>query len=195
MKRMIVLFISGVLTITVFAQNNKDLTVSFSMGKLTSPYYANDEARAFYGLDFSYHLNNRHILAANYNAGKHNYYDNSLSNTAIPLYEKTTNAEASYHTFSVLYIFNFINGKSFSAGAGTGAGIMTHIREYPFREANGSEGPRQSTWTDLVFPVRLNLDYKLSKRFHLGVIGGLFIHPDYPVLGYHAGPRISYTVK
>ncbi len=194
MKRITLLFITGLLVVISFGQDNKDLTVSFSTGKLTSPYYPNDKAREYYGVDFDYHLTKRHILSANFNAGKHDYYDVS-SNTAIPLHANTTNAEASYRTFSILYKFKFVNGNSFSASLGAGAGIMTHIKEFRYRENNSAESYREVTWADLTFPVRLDLDYKLSKRFHFGVIGGLFIHPDYPVLGYHAGPRLSYVLK
>jgi hypothetical protein len=192
MRRLILLLLTILLTTISFAQDRKDLAVSFSTGVLTSPYYPNDKARSYYNVDFDYYLAKRHILSANFNAGKHNYYDNVLSNTAIPFYENNTNAEALYRTFSILYKFKFVNSKVFSANIGAGAGIMTHIREYWYKEANSAEGFRQSSWTDLVFPVRLDLDYKLSRRFHLGVIGGLFVHPDYPILGYHAGPRVSY---
>jgi len=113
-----------------------------------------------------------------------------LSNTAFVLYENDTNAKASYKTFSILYKYKFLNKKAFSAAFGTGAGIMTHEREYPYKEG-GSYYFRESIWTDLVFPVRLELDYKFSQPFQLGLIGGFYIHPDYPILGYFAGPRLA----
>ena len=192
--KIILALILGLITITSAGQNKKDLTLSFSTGKLTSPYYPNDKATGFYGIDFDYHLTTRQVLSANFNAGGHDYYDNVLSNTAVPLYENTTNAKAAYRTFSILYKYKFLSKKTFSVDIGVGAGIMSQIKEYSYREGN-SYYFRQSGWTDLVFPVRLEFDYKLSKHFQLGLIGGFFIHPDFPILAYHAGPRLSYILK
>lgn len=194
MKRFTLVLVPVLLTIISFGQDKKDLTVSFSTGKLTSPYYHNDKARAYYSVDFDYYLTTRQILSANFNAGKHDYYDNVLSNTAFPLYENGTNAKAAYKTFSILYKYKFLNKKAFSADFGTGAGIMTHARQYPYKEG-GSFYFKESIWTDLVFPVRLELDYKFSQHFQLGLIGGFYIHPDYPILCYYAGPRLSYVLK
>ena len=194
MKKITLVFITGLATIALFGQDKKDLTLSFGTGKLTSPYYPNDKARGFYSVDFDYHLAERQVLSANFNAGGHDYYDNVLSNTAVLLYENSINAKAAYRTFSILYKYKFINKKSFSAALGTGVGIMTQIKEFPYKEGS-SYYFRQSSWTDLVFPVRLELDYKLSKHFQLGLLSGFFIHPDFPILGYHAGPRLSYVLK
>jgi hypothetical protein len=193
MKRIILLLIAGLFSIITFSQGRKDLSVSFSTGLLTSPYYPNAKARSYYSVDFDHYVTTRHILSANFTAGKHNYFDAVLSN--VPPYpEIPTNAEASYLTFSIGYKYNFLNAKKITANLGIGAGIMTHIREYQYWEPNRGD-VRQSVWTNLVFPFRLDLDYKLTQRFQLGVIGGLFIHPDYPILGYHAGPRLSYSLK
>jgi hypothetical protein len=193
MKKINLLLIAGLFTVTCFGQGNKDLTVSFSTGLLANPHYPNVRARSYYNVDFDYYLTSRHILSANFNAGKHNYFDHVLSNVnSFP--ESPTNAEAAYLTFSILYKYRFINTRKVAANIGAGAGIMTHIREYQYWESNRGD-VRQSVWINLVFPVRLDLDYKLSNRFHLGVIGGLFIHPDYPVISLHAGPRLSYTLK
>lgn len=193
MKKFALLLIAGLFAVTSFGQDNKDLTLAFSTGLLTSLYYPNVKARSYYNIDFDYYLTKRHILSANFNAGKHNYFDHVLSNVnAFP--ETPTNAEASYLTFSILYKYSFINTKKVAATIGAGAGIMTHIREYQYWELNRGD-VRQSAWTNLVFPVRLDLDYRLSKRFRLGVIGGLFIHPDYPGISLCAGPRLSYILN
>lgn len=174
-----------------FGQQQKDLTVSFSSGIFTSPYYYDAKGKEYYSVDFDYHLTSRHILSANFNVGKHWYNDNISS--ILPATENTWNTHASYLTFSILYKYKFVNTENISANIGAGAGIMTHIRNYQW-DSNYEDGS-QSVWTDLVFPVRLDLDYKVSKVLRLGVIGGFFIHPDYPVLGYHLGPRLSYVIK
>ena len=194
MKTISLTLITGLIAIVSYGQDKKDLTVSVSAGKLTSPYYLNDKAKEFYSIDFDYNLSKRQILSANFNAGGHDYYDNVLSNTTGSIRSNGSNAKASYRTFSILYKYKFLNNKVFSANIGTGAGIMTHSRQYPYTEANSSNY-RQSIWTDLVFPVRLEFDYKLSNHFRLGLISGFFVHPDYPILAYYAGPRFSYLLK
>lgn len=194
MKKINLALITLLITIFSFGQDKKDLGISLSIGKLSSPYYPNAKARGFQNVDFDYHLTGRQILSANFNDGSHDYYDNVLSNTAFPLYEKGTNAHAYYRTFSILYKYKVLNKKVFSAAVGTGLGTMTHTRRYPYSQGN-SYYFMQSSWTDLVFPVRLELDYKISNHFKLGLISGFFIQPDYPVLGYHAGPRLTYVVK
>lgn len=194
MKTITLTLITGIIAIMSHGQDKKDLTVSIGAGKLTSPYYLNDKAKEFYNIYFDYHLSKRHILSANFNAGGHDYYDNILSNTTGSIKTNGSNAKASYRTFSILYKYKFLNNKLFSGNIGTGAGIMTHSSQYPYAEGNSSNY-RQSTWTDLVFPVRLEFDYKLSNHFQFGLIGGFFIHPDYPILAYYAGPRFSYLLK
>jgi hypothetical protein len=130
----------------------------------------------------------------NYNNGYHDYYDNILSTDPGYIKSNGTNAQADYGTFSVLYKYKFLNKKSISGAVGTGAGIMTHKRQYPYKISNGSIF-NESSWTDLVFPVRIEFDYKISTSFRLGVVGGFYIQPDYPVLAYYAGPRLSYMLK
>src|SRR4051794_14831598 len=85
------------------AQVKKDLTVSIGAGVLTSPYYLNDMAKGFYSIDFNYYLSRRHILSANFNSGRHEYFDDVLSNTAGSIKSNGTNAKALYQTFSILY--------------------------------------------------------------------------------------------
>lgn len=194
MKKLNLTLIAAITTIASIAQDKKDLGISFSTGRFTSPYYEKDEAGTYFNLDFDYYLTPRQVLSANFNSGSHDYYEDVLSNTGIPLYENT-NAEAEYRTFSILYKHKLPIVKGLFAGIGAGAGIMTHIRNYPYTETNFATSYRESSWTDLVFPVRLELGYKLSQHFQVGLMAGFFIHPDYPVLGHHGGPRLNYIIK
>lgn len=191
MKKVTLLCISGLLSAISFGQEKKDLTLSFSAGAFNSPYYHDAKAREYYSVDFDYHLSARHIISTNFNAGKHWYNDDVSS--ILPNHENTWNTEASYRTFSILYKYKLLNAEKISANIGAGAGIMTHIRHFKW-DRNYGDGSH-SVWSDLTFPIRLDLDYKLSKRLRLGVMGGFFIHPDFPVLAYHAGPRLGYVFK
>jgi len=179
---------------SVKGQEKKDLAISVGAGALNSPIYNMAKPMGFYKIDFDYHLTSRHIIAANYLAGKHHYYDNVLSNDPTGSgYWDGTNSEAQYRTFSLLYKYKIIDNTLFSIVPGVGAGIMTHTREYPYKEINASYN-RISSWSDLVFPVNLDIDYKASSRWQFGLTGGFLIHPDYPILALHAGPKLSFVL-
>lgn len=177
-----------------FGQEKRNLTVSLSTGKFTSPYYPRAVAEDFYNLDLDYYLTGRQILSSGFLGGRHRYYDEGSPNNYTVSKGDTTNVNITYHVFSVLYKYRFINTKAFSVAVGTGAGLMIHTRQYFFTSSTFTF-PIDATWTDLVFPVQMEADYKLSQRFRLGITGGFFIHPDYPVLGYHAGLRLGYVIK
>jgi hypothetical protein len=178
-----------------FAQDKKDLTISLSGGLLNSPYYKNAHAKGFYSFDFDYQLSKRHMLAVNYFAGKHTYYDDVLSNDpGMVSRPDGTNSDAEYRTFSVLYRYKLIDNSIMSLVPAAGIGIMTHTRQYPYSEANKSY-LAISSWSDLVFPVNLDINFKLSKNWQAGLRSGFLIHPDYPILALHAGPKLSYIIK
>jgi hypothetical protein len=71
---------------------------------------------------------------------------------------------------------------------------MTHSNLYPILTRNDSS-IQQSVWTDLVFPARFSVDYLLPKNLKLGLMGGFYVQPDFPILAYHFGPRLSYVIK
>ena len=195
MKALLICAVLFFSQITLFGQDKKDLTISLSGGLLNSPYYQKAKAKGFYGFDFDYHLAKRHLLSVNYFAGKHNYYDDVLSNYLIGVINSDgTNSDAEYQAFSVLYKFKVINNSLLSIIPGVGAGIMTLTQEYPYTEVNRSY-PAISSWSDLVFPVSLDLNFKLSKQWQAGLSGGFLIHPDYPILALHAGPKLSYIIR
>src|SRR5688572_28134192 len=98
-----------------FGQDRKDLVIALSGGLLNSPYYNKANAKGFYGFDFDYYLANRHVLAVNYIAGKHTYYDDVLSNDPTRVSRPDgTNSDAEYRTFSVLYKYKVVDNNSVS---------------------------------------------------------------------------------
>jgi hypothetical protein len=190
-----IFLILGCSATTLLAQEKKDLTISLSSGILNSPYYTKANAKEFYGIDFGYQLGKRHILSANYLSGQHTYFDDRLSNTpGSGIYSDGTNSKAAYRTFSVLYKYQVVKLAAISLVPGVGAGIMTHTRSYPYQEP-GSSYTRISSWADLVFPVTLDLNFKVTRKWQAGLTSGFLIHPDYPILALHAGPKVSYTIK
>jgi hypothetical protein len=77
---------------------------------------------------------------------------------------------------------------------GVGLALSLIDDNRPFSTTN-SIYPLSSSYIDLVFPVRLEIDYRLNKHFKAGIYGGTFIQPDYPFMGNHAGLRIGYTIR
>jgi hypothetical protein len=154
MKRRTLFITLTFLVLVGFGQEKKDLAISLSAGYLNSPYYNKAHSRGFYCFGFDYHISRKHLLSANYFAGGHDYFDNTLSNTSASGYmvnPKGTNARASYNTFSVSYKYTIINQTKLSVVPGVGAGIMTHSRNYAYTQGN-SMLFRTSSWSDLVFP-------------------------------------------
>ena len=194
MKSLSIFLITLVFAMTIKGQERKDLVIAVSSGLLNSPFYEKASARGFFKIHFDYHLTSRHILTANYLAGQHYYYDDVLSNDPISIgYPNRTNSTAEYRTTSVMYKYRLFDNQLFSIVPGAGAGVLTHTREYPYQEERKSYN-RISSWSDLVFPVSLDINYKLSSRWQFGLTGGFLIHPDYPILALHAGPRLSIVL-
>ncbi|MEX2594886.1 MAG: hypothetical protein WD426_19120 [Anditalea sp.] len=194
MKAILTILISMTFLLTVKGQEKKDLAVSVSTGLLNSPTYENASARGFFKIDFDYHLTRRHIVTAIYLAGEHYYYDDVLSNDPTGhVYKNGTNSRADYRTFSGMYKYKVIDNSYFSIVPGAGVGVVIHSREYPYREASAGY-TRTSIWSDLVFPINLDINYILSSRWQFGLTGGFLIHPDYPIFAFYGGPKVSFVL-
>lgn len=194
-----ILLVFSFLPVT-FSQNKKDLKISLATGIFNSSYYTNAKPRQFYNLGFDYIVTKRHLISADYISGQHRNYDNVRASNPIPLttpgYEKHTNAEARCMVFSVLYKYKLLNKKYFSITAGTGLGIITESLSYPVELANGGFTFQTSGGKgNLSFPLRVDIDYQILKQFQIGILGGMYIYPDYPLAGQHLGIRFSYILK
>ena len=182
------------IALSSYGQDKKDLTISLSGGLLNSTHYEKANAKGFYGFNFDYHLAKRHLLSVNYLAGKHTYYDDVLSNDPNRVSRPDgTNSDAEYRTFSVLYKYKIVDNTLISLVPGAGTGILTHTREYPYQEVNKAY-PKISSWSDLVFPISMDVNFKLSKQWQAGLTGGFLIHPDYAILSLHTGRTLSYVI-
>src|SRR5687767_780111 len=106
------------------AQGKKDMAISFSGGLMNSPYYEKADAKVFYKAGFDYHLSSRQVLSVEYLSGKHDYFDNVLSNDPSAMLKPNgTNSEASYQTFSVSYKYKVVNLRDLFIAPSIGAGI------------------------------------------------------------------------
>ena len=94
-----------------------------------------------------------------------------------------------------MYKYRVVNNTRIRLNVGAGIGYMSFSQTYPMEYQNGSGPFQNGGGGDLCFPVQLDLHYAIRKRLLLGFSGGFYIEPDYPVLGYHAGPRIAYVIN
>lgn len=194
MTRIFTLLIILLAVTAASSQEKKDLTVSLHGGIFNSPYYAEANSGRFMKLSFDYNLSKKGILFSSYLNGHHRYFEDKLSNTSGGMRSDGTNAKAVYQVYSIGYKYRISSISFLTIVPGAGAGIMTHSRDFPFAIGNSSSY-KTSTWSDIVFPVTIDVNFKLFSNFQLGISGGFLIHPDYPVLGLHAGPGILYTIK
>lgn len=182
-----------------FGQERKDLKLSLSTGFFNSTYYTNAKPRQFYNFSFDYSISKRHIISADFISGQFRYYDNVNVTSPIPLstpgYEKHTNAEAYCQVFSVMYKYKLLDKRKFSINTGTGLGIISESFTYPVDTPNGFTFETSGSKGDLCFPVRLDINYQVLKKFQIGIIGGMYIYPDYPLVGQHTGISLSYLIK
>lgn len=184
----------------IFSQGKKDLKISMATGFFNTTYYTNAKSRQFYNFGFEYAITDKHSLSTDFTSGQFRYYDNIRVTTPIPLstpgYEKHTNAEARSTFFSILYKYNVFKKKKLSIKAGTGLSIITETYTYPADLPNGGfTFETSATKGDLSFPLRLDIDYKISNYFEAGIISGTYIYPNYPFAGQHLGLRLSYIFK
>jgi hypothetical protein len=201
MNRQLILFVLSFSLIgQAISQNKKDLKISLSTGAFNSKYYTNAKPRQFYNFCLEYAITDRHSLSSDYLSGQFSYYDSIRVTSPIPLstpgYEKHTNADARGTFFSVLYKYKLLDKKNISAKVGTGLSIIAESYTYPVDKPNGGFTFETSGRKgDLSFPLRFDLDYKLSNRLEVGIVGGTYIYPDYPFVGQHVGIRASYILK
>lgn len=193
-KAIFTILVSMTFLVHLKGQESKELSVSVSAGFFNSPVYDNATSRGFFRIEMDHHLTSRHILGASYLAGQHYFYDNVVSNDPLGIfYKHGTYSTAVYRTALLMYKYKVIDNSKFSVISGVGAGTMTHTIEYPYIQETSFTN-EQSSWTDLVFPVSLDFNYKISSRWQLGLTGGFFVHPDYPILALHTGPKLIFIV-
>ncbi len=192
MRALFTLIIFTIIISTAKGQEKKDLAIYASGGLLTSPNYQKSTTNGYFGVGFEYYLTKNHVLSANYLMAKNNYLAAGAS-TKVG-YDKGTNATAFFNTFSILYQYKFLNTSQFSMLAGAGAGVTTRTLE-SFTDTETNTLATTIHKSFLVLPVSLDLNYRITNRWHAGVKSGFIIEPGASlVTALHAGPRLSFVL-
>jgi hypothetical protein len=196
-KNLLLLFFCVFTCSCVIAQERKDLTISAGAGWMSTPNYYRSKIGSSYLLDFDYQLTRKSALSYNFTTGRQRYQDTLYKITSPSgyyMYGDSTNAEIRYYNFALSYKYNLFSTRQLSAAAGVGLALSVIDDTRPFFTIN-SAYPLSNSYIDLVFPIRLEIDYRLNNHFKAGIYGGTFIQPDYPFMGNHAGLRIGYTIR
>ncbi|MCC6762704.1 MAG: hypothetical protein IT252_15900 [Chitinophagaceae bacterium] len=195
MHRFIILFYTALIFTGVsIAQPAKSLRLSFGAGVYNSPYYHHSLEGGFYRISFEYHLAKRHILSAMYLTGKHYYVDINNTNVVMGTEKGNRSTRTNDHIVGALYQYKMLNKQHWEIMGGAGLGLLTKTEDYT-AILNNNYVPFTSTWTDLVFPTNVSLYYKPAKDWHLGIVSGMVIHPDFPLLGWHFGAKLAYVIQ
>lgn len=195
MKKIIIVLIAVLICQSSFSQK-KDLRLSISSNVYTSTSYPNVKPGAGFSLDMSYFITDKIFIASHANYGKFRYYDDVLSNAPdhFDLEDGTNTSAASIHAGLVIG-YNIKISNLLNLHAATGVSSYTLMRRYPYQFDPDTWSYSHSAWTDLAFPVRIGIESIIWERLSLGLIGGFYIEPDFPIVGWHIGPVISYTIK
>jgi hypothetical protein len=193
MKKTTIQIIILLLSINLCAQESR-----FEIGLQGGYYKANDYNKIKPGNNFSadlkYFFTNKLFVSSFANYGKSWYLENKMSNVLSNYdYGNGTNAE----------IFNIIAGltigyqqtifKVLEVSGQFGIGSYTEKNTYSYQYDEISSGPHITSFTDLTFPLKVGIGFSITKHLNLSIIGGTNIEPDYPFVGTHLGPRISYV--
>lgn len=205
MKTILFLFLFFFVILLTQAQDKKDLMISLGIGIINTPEnntFKSPQIGIGYTFDADYFISKKHIFSISYTSGNHEY----ISNYVTSLFPSTSTDYLSksilrYRAFSLMYKYRIINTNRFSIALGTGLSLLTEIRRFPRYEFDNG----LNTWlfktfdsgggTDLAFPLKAEISYNLSNRWAIGLVGGGFIMPDYPILATHLIPRITFIIK
>jgi hypothetical protein len=181
------------LSINLYAQESR-----FEIGLQGGYYKANDYNKIKPGKNFSvdlkYFLTNKLFISSFASYGESWYLEDKMSNVLSSYdYGNGTNAE----------IFNIIAGitlgyqqkifKILELSGQIGIGSYTEKNTYSLQYDENSSGPYITSFTDLAFPLKVGIGYNITNNINLSLIVGTNIEPDYPFVGKHLGPRISYV--
>jgi hypothetical protein len=201
-KYILFLYFTGI-TINASAQTAKDLVISFGIGysKITpTNTVLLPKDGVSFSFDFDYFIKPRHIISINYyHASNQYFYDYSTTIKGIEYKAlENTVSDNKFDNVSILYKYKLINASKWSILVGTGLSLIGHSRRFLDLEfqPNIVYGvvSRHLYNQDLGFPMRIEANFWLNKRWALGLNGGIFYMPEIPI-AFYVQPKLSFCIK
>ncbi len=189
-------FLIFVILVTNSAQAQKKRV---KIGILIGNYYSDFNQKHLKHLrnlsfDISYFLTEHLVLTTHVNYGKSRYFDDISSNAPeFNIQYDNTNAELEDICVGLMlgYKLSFTNWMSLTGSAGIGS--YTGIQKFYWNYGGEYPDPiqRQYSMTDIAFPVKLSLGFTPIKSIEIAFASGLYLEPDYPIVGFHYGIQLS----
>ncbi len=179
----------------------KQVSLAAAYTNFSSPGLSRNNPRKAYLFELEYQLSKHSIMSMNFQHGNSYYYNTSgVDNIIIDPFDNSfTNTNLYYSAAAFMYKYSFLPEKSsFRLSIGGGA-AFTIVREDYLVKEEPFVFPLKytSSFNTLSFPLRAEAAFKLTSFFHIGIVGGAYIDPDFKpaVMGYHFGPTVRYVIK
>lgn len=191
MKKIVFSIIAVLISICVYGQEFK-LQAGLQGGYYNATNYYKAKPGKNISGDIRYFLTQKIFISSFASYGESWYYEEMDQVVNNYDYGKGTNAE----TFNLIvgltvgYQVKFLKILDLSGQVGIGSYTEINSFSYQFEDY---VGPFKTASTDLTFPLKLNIGLNVTKHINIGLTGGTNILPDYPFVGTHLGPRISYA--
>ena len=144
-------------------------------------------------IEFSSKISKNFSLTAHVNYGWNRYFESELSNNPAGFLESNgTNSDLFIIQAGILAGYSLHLSRNLDLTGYLGLSAYTEIITCPWEYAPMVIGTREYSFTDLAFPIKLNLTYTLFEKFQIGIAGGFYYMPYTGILGLHTGPQFGY---
>lgn len=190
----------------------KDFRAKFSAGYFNNPWnnlvgskYQNPRPGEYLSFAGEYDITKKWGLRfAGLNAN-HRYYDaGNLTNDPDALvYTDGTNSSSYNLIVGAEVIYQLLKKKYFDIRLGWGVGILSNVRKFTTRTEYDLNGRHivhwnyrdQAAFNDMLFPISIQLEYKITEILGFYLDSGTYIEPDFPVMGLHGGIGIFVAFR
>ncbi len=152
----------------------------------------------FYGFETSYFFNKHFFVASEAIFGVNRYVSKIepaefIATYSQYVYPNGSNADLKTAHLSISAGYSVPIFQKFSVSGQIGISGYIELKTYAAPDYYFKQyAYRYHNFTSLAFPVKLSVNYAINNKIDIGLIGGCYIEPDYPLIGYHVGPQLNF---
>ncbi|GAB2783358.1 hypothetical protein GCM10027275_29130 [Rhabdobacter roseus] len=191
MKRAVLLLLLWASGLAAFAQHK-----AFDMGLSAGIYFTQVNKpilqSAYAAGEFEYHHTPKWAFAANILLAEYFFQKYELdyfTSQEVPMRRRGSEVQSNFMVKYQLFTYRRVH---FQVGAGLG--LITSGNELRIDTSGGGMYLIYKSNTDFGFPVQAELYRPITKKIFLGLKGGLFIQPDYPIMAHNLGLQVRYRL-